>query len=96
MHFKLSSAICFNLDQSKISLSGNGLRLMSVDNYSDKLPNATSLKHYFVNMLHENAYKVMKYESWYFQSDVVPQHHTNDDALLPTDFLTHLRAFYDQ
>ena len=25
MHFKLSSAICFNLDQSKISSSGNGL-----------------------------------------------------------------------
>ena len=25
MHFKLLSAICFNLDQSKILLSGNGL-----------------------------------------------------------------------
>ena len=25
MHFKLSSAICFNLDQSKILSSGNGL-----------------------------------------------------------------------
>ena len=24
MHFKISSAICFNLDQSKILLSGNG------------------------------------------------------------------------
>ena len=27
MHFKMSSAICFNLDQSKILLSGNGLTL---------------------------------------------------------------------
>ena len=26
MHFKMSSAICFNLDQSKILSSGNGLR----------------------------------------------------------------------
>ena len=26
MHLKMSSAICFNLDQSKILLSGNGLR----------------------------------------------------------------------
>ena len=26
MHFKMLSAICFNLDQSKILLSGNGLR----------------------------------------------------------------------
>ena len=25
MHFKMSSAICFNLDQSKMSSSGNGL-----------------------------------------------------------------------
>ena len=25
MHIKVSSAICFNLDQSKILLSGNGL-----------------------------------------------------------------------
>ena len=25
MHFKLWSAICFNLDQSEILLSGNGL-----------------------------------------------------------------------
>ena len=25
MHFKMSSAICFNLDQSKILSSGNGL-----------------------------------------------------------------------
>ena len=25
MHLKMSSAICFNLDQSQISLSGNGL-----------------------------------------------------------------------
>ena len=27
MHFKMSSAICFNLDQSKILSSGNGLTL---------------------------------------------------------------------
>ena len=27
MHFKLSSAICFNLDQSKILSSGNGLSI---------------------------------------------------------------------
>ena len=27
MHFKISSAICFNLDQSKIPLPGNGLTL---------------------------------------------------------------------
>ena len=26
MHFKMSSAICFNLDQSKMLSSGNGLR----------------------------------------------------------------------
>ena len=25
MHFKMSSAICFNLDQSKMLSSGNGL-----------------------------------------------------------------------
>ena len=27
MHFKMSSAICFNMDQSKILSSGNGLML---------------------------------------------------------------------
>ena len=27
MHFKISSAICFNLEQSKILLSGNGLKM---------------------------------------------------------------------
>ena len=27
MHFKMSSAICFDLDQSKIFSSGNGLKL---------------------------------------------------------------------
>ena len=27
MHFKMSSAICFNLDQSKILPSGNGLNV---------------------------------------------------------------------
>ena len=27
MHFKISSAICFNLDQSKILLSGKGLTM---------------------------------------------------------------------
>ena len=27
MHFKMSSAICFNLDQSKILSSGNGLKI---------------------------------------------------------------------
>ena len=26
MHFKMSSAICYNLDQSKILSSGNGLK----------------------------------------------------------------------
>ena len=26
MHFKMSSVICFNLDQSKILSSGNGLK----------------------------------------------------------------------
>ena len=30
MHFRLSSAICFNLDQSKILWSGNGLTLAEV------------------------------------------------------------------
>ena len=40
MHFKMSSAICFNLDQSKILSSGNGLRnapslvLHSIENLS--------------------------------------------------------------
>ena len=28
MHLKMSSAICLNLDQSKILSSGNGLRLL--------------------------------------------------------------------
>ena len=27
MHFEMSSAICFNLDKSKILLSGNGLKI---------------------------------------------------------------------
>ena len=30
MHFKVTSAICVNLDQSKILLSGNGLKLWIV------------------------------------------------------------------
>ena len=29
MHFKMLSAICFNLDQPKILLSGNGLTIHS-------------------------------------------------------------------
>ena len=28
MHFKVSSAICFSLDQSKVLPSGNGLKKM--------------------------------------------------------------------
>ena len=31
MHFKISSAICFYLDQSKISSSGNGLKTPTVE-----------------------------------------------------------------
>ena len=31
MYFKMSSAICFNLDQSKILSSGNGLKNVSSD-----------------------------------------------------------------
>ena len=30
MHFKMSSAICFNLDQSKILEFGNGLTLYQI------------------------------------------------------------------
>ena len=32
MHFEMSSAICFNLDQSKILSSGNGLILLNAQN----------------------------------------------------------------
>ena len=31
MHLKMSSAICFNLNQSKILLSGNGLKVIIGD-----------------------------------------------------------------
>ena len=30
MHFKMSSAVCFNLDQSKILSSGSGLRWLKL------------------------------------------------------------------
>ena len=33
MHFKMSSAICFNLDQSKILSSGNGLTVKQIMRY---------------------------------------------------------------
>ena len=39
MHFKMSSAICSNLDQSKILWSGNGLRLGT-----GRFPNKSSCK----------------------------------------------------
>ena len=43
MHFKMSSAICFNLDQSKILSSGNGLSLyqtvQSFKTFGDKFEN---------------------------------------------------------
>ena len=35
MHFKTSSAICFNLDQSKILSSGNGLSYWQTDGQKD-------------------------------------------------------------
>ena len=35
MHCKLSSALCFNLDKSKILSSGNGLNLMLKGGPSD-------------------------------------------------------------
>ena len=36
LHFKMSSAICFNLDQSKISSSGNGFALYHIiPNFND-------------------------------------------------------------
>ena len=37
MHFKMSSAICVNLDQSKILLSGNGLRYRDGSLFSKQL-----------------------------------------------------------
>ena len=38
MHFKILSAICFNLDQSKILLSSNGLMLFAfVIAYNQKI-----------------------------------------------------------
>ena len=39
MHFKMSSAICFNLDQFKILSSGNGLNKM-VEKNLEKEKNA--------------------------------------------------------
>ena len=39
MHFKMSSAICFNLDQFKILSSGNGLN-KKVENNLEKEKNA--------------------------------------------------------
>ena len=42
MHFKMSSAICLNLDQSKILSSGNGLRIASVL-WQDTLENLDGL-----------------------------------------------------
>ena len=35
MHFKMSSAICFNLDQLKILLSGLGFRKLSLNPLPD-------------------------------------------------------------
>ena len=44
MHFKVSSAICFNLDQSKILSSGNGLmaRRRAFENMARKVENASN------------------------------------------------------
>ena len=36
MHFKMLSAICLNLDQSKLLLSGNGLTLYSIDTHQQQ------------------------------------------------------------
>ena len=38
MHFKMSSAICFNLDQSKILWPGNGLRWHQKDQVGPPVP----------------------------------------------------------
>ena len=49
MHFKMLSAICFNLDQSKILLSGNELSQKPVENNVEKGKNAGN--HHFVIFL---------------------------------------------
>ena len=36
MHFKMSSAICFNLDQSKILSPGNRLTVKKVENFGTR------------------------------------------------------------
>ena len=43
MHFKMSSAISFNLDQSKILSSGNGL-------ISGHLPDSGFIRMYFIRI----------------------------------------------
>ena len=43
MHFKKSSAICFNLDKTKILLSGNGLKGKSV-RHSSRTDNIVQIK----------------------------------------------------
>ena len=45
MHFKMLSAICFNLDQSKILSSGNGLtQSLSNDNICKCMSDSSKLK----------------------------------------------------
>ena len=49
MHFKMSSAVCFNLDQSKILLSGNGLTHEVEHNKSFTLSPLLTTKEAFVD-----------------------------------------------
>ena len=47
MHFKMSSAICFNLEQSKILSSGNGLNGLSDCDYYPLIAQVIRLALYF-------------------------------------------------
>ena len=60
MHFKMWSAICFNLDQSKTLSSGKGLTLLDTTSSSDK-PD----KWYFLLLTSQKYFRLVQFESTY-------------------------------
>ena len=62
MHFKLSSAICFNLDQCKILSSGNGLRKINISREVLYGQNVT-LAYYMVRVIKYG--KIIHYDQMY-------------------------------
>ena len=92
MHLKMSSAICFNGDQSKILLSDNGLNIKQRN--KDELERWISIfkiGHSWVSFIHKSLFWMLSFKSntilvsWHFLIERIPRwnlkHHPSSNKM---------------